>query len=391
MVPTLRPDDVTMARSSVKRSGYTVLVVDDQEEMLRSTKRLLEREGHRVLVASSGPEALELFRTERPQLLTVDYFMPGMTGEELIRQIRREDETVQILLQTGYSGEKPAREMLDRLDIQGYHDKNDGADRFLVWVRVCLKAHRHLQCVREAERLKGELLANMSHEIRTPLTVSLGSLELVLDGVCGSLTDRAREMLGRVQSNTTALLSLVSDLLDLAKLETRAAEPRLEPMALSAFHGEAKDAIERHAGGKAIEFHWDVEDHARVRADRSKLGLVLSQVLASAVGGMSAGGVYVRSTRAVDGSVALVVSYPVSEGGEPPPDASRNGQTRDAESQITAELTTIALGIARRVARGMGGDLTMRPGPGDGATFSISLPAAAQPSVEGFDERPAST
>ena len=134
--------DVLMARSSRSPSGYTVLVVDDQEEALRSTRRLLEREGHRVLLASSGQEALDLFRQERPQLLVVDYFMPGMTGEDVVREIRREDSDVQILLQTGYSGEKPALEMLEALDIQGYHDKTDGAQRFLVWVRACLKAHR---------------------------------------------------------------------------------------------------------------------------------------------------------------------------------------------------------------------------------------------------------
>src|SRR5690606_26160456 len=70
--------------------------------------------------------------------------MPGMTGEEVVREIRKRDQLVQIILQTGYSGEKPARVMLRELDIQGYHDKGDGAERLLLWVDCALKTYRHV-------------------------------------------------------------------------------------------------------------------------------------------------------------------------------------------------------------------------------------------------------
>src|ERR1700690_4036725 len=87
---------------------HRILVVDDQEEMLRSVRDLLERHGHEVLTAASGAEALELFKTHDVQLLLVDCCMPSMPGEALIREIRRFDPYVQIILQTGYAGEKPA-------------------------------------------------------------------------------------------------------------------------------------------------------------------------------------------------------------------------------------------------------------------------------------------
>ena len=127
-------------RTAAGPSGYTILVVDDQEEICISNKFLLEREGHQVLTAASGAEALSLFRSRQVHLVIVDYFMPGMSGEEVVQEIRKLDEEAQILLQTGYSGEKPPREMLHTLAIQGYHDKTDGPDRLLVWVDVALKA-----------------------------------------------------------------------------------------------------------------------------------------------------------------------------------------------------------------------------------------------------------
>ncbi|MGH8009577.1 MAG: ATP-binding response regulator, partial [Candidatus Binatia bacterium] len=133
-------------------SGYTVLVIDDQEEALISLRLLLEREGHHVLTAASGAEALALFRPGQIHLVIVDYFMPRMSGEEVVQAIRRQDADVQILLQTGYSGEKPPREMLRTLDIQGYHDKSEGPEHLLLWVEVAFKACAHLKTVRETEQ-----------------------------------------------------------------------------------------------------------------------------------------------------------------------------------------------------------------------------------------------
>ena len=354
-----------MARSSRPPSGYVVLVVDDQEEALRSTRRLLERDGHRVLLASSGQEALGLFRQERPHLLVVDYFMPGMTGEDVIREVRREDEVVQILLQTGYSGEKPALEMLEGLDIQGYHDKTDGAQRFLIWVRVCLRAHRQLQRVREAERLKGELLANMSHEFRTPLTISMGCVEMVKDDTQGALTSQARDMLDKAEDNMKALLGLITDLLDLGKLETQAAEARLEPVALATLRDDAAHMVERLAGGKAIQLCWEVpSDLPAVRADRAKLRLVLSQILGSTIGGMPGGEIWAR-TSASD-RLALLVG------------PSKNGSEGAAdEGARDVELNTVGIALARRVVQSIGGDLTIERIPGRGPTFAVTLPTVA--------------
>lgn len=130
--------------SSAKSSGYRILVIDDSPDILASTRALLEAEGHHVLIAPDGPAGIEVFDSEEVHLILVDYFMPGMTGEEVVREIRKRDDLVQIILQTGYSGEKPARVMLRELDIQGYHDKGEGAERLLLWVDTALKTYRHM-------------------------------------------------------------------------------------------------------------------------------------------------------------------------------------------------------------------------------------------------------
>lgn len=153
-------------RTTTHSSGYTILVVDDQEEVLSSTRSILERAGHRVITAQGGEEALRLFQPGDIHLILVDYFMPDMTGEEVIHAIRQQDTDIQILLQTGYAGEKPPREMLRTLDIQGYHDKSEGPDQLRLWVDVALKAYCQLQKVRKTERLKACL--SLYRSLRIP-------------------------------------------------------------------------------------------------------------------------------------------------------------------------------------------------------------------------------
>jgi diguanylate cyclase (GGDEF)-like protein len=130
-----------MARKSraERSSGSTVLVVDDSVEYLEATRLTLEREGHRVFTCPGGSEALELLRKEHVDLVLLDYFMPGMTGEEVVQRLRQFDPHVQVMLQTGYASERPPRELLRRLDIQGYHDKSEGPEKLLLWTDIGLK------------------------------------------------------------------------------------------------------------------------------------------------------------------------------------------------------------------------------------------------------------
>ncbi len=128
-------------------SGHTILVVDDDQDLRDTLCQLLRSDGHEVLDAANGHDAVRLCREQPVHLMLLDYFMPGITGEEVIRQVRTFDPNLQIVLQTGYASEKPPRQMMRELDIQGYHDKSEGPDRLLVWVDAALKTFRHVQAL----------------------------------------------------------------------------------------------------------------------------------------------------------------------------------------------------------------------------------------------------
>ena len=146
---------MTRTRRKVRHdrsSGYTILLADDNLDYLQVTRRLLEREGHAVLVASSGSEALAMLRQDKIDLLLLDYYMPGMTGEEVVTELRKFNPHVQVILQTGYASEQPPRELLRRLDIQGYYDKGEGPDKLLLWTEVGLKAAYVIQLLNKSRK-----------------------------------------------------------------------------------------------------------------------------------------------------------------------------------------------------------------------------------------------
>lgn len=169
-------------------SGYVVLLVDDSADYREATCSLLEHEGHAVLTAENGADALSILKGQKVDLLLLDYYMPGMTGEEVVFALRQFNTIVQIILQTGYSSEQPARELMKRLDIQGYYDKSEGPQKLLLWTDVGLKAAYSLQLLmksRQGLKYILEVTPEM-HKIQS-LTELLQGILLQVTGLLGAV------------------------------------------------------------------------------------------------------------------------------------------------------------------------------------------------------------
>lgn len=90
----------------------TILIVDDEADMVESCARICRCEGFACVTAVDGREALALFERQRPALLCTDLRMPGFDGLELLRQAKRIDPSVPVLVLTGYVSEASVREAL---------------------------------------------------------------------------------------------------------------------------------------------------------------------------------------------------------------------------------------------------------------------------------------
>jgi signal transduction histidine kinase len=368
-----------MGRRSQRRpSLHRILVVDDQEEILLSVRTLLEREGHFVLTADSGERALDLLKDNEIHLILVDYFMPQMTGEELIRAIRKFDPYVQIILQTGYAGEKPASQMMAELDIQGYHDKSEGPEKLLLWIDVGLKAHLLISRLRDRERLQSELVANVSHEFRTPLHIIGGYTDLLLQGEFGEIPQEAHEALRRVAGATVNLSELVSDLLRYGKLEAGVADGSCQRIVTEDLVAELERLAALLLEERSVRFEVDLDDAPDAfSTDAVKLRTVLRNLVTNAVKFTPSGTISLQV--AVRGGDLCFAVRDTGVGIAPQDHDLVFEPFRQVDGSSSRQFRGIGLGLAlsRKLARILGGDIRLESRSGAGSTFTLHLPSTS--------------
>ncbi len=242
-----------------------------------------------------------------------------------------------------------------------------------------------------ASRAKSDFLAIMSHELRTPLNAILGYSELIELGISGELSDKIRSQVGRIRLSARHLLGVVNDMLDLAKVEAGrlsvANAPGLASEAIASALTLVQPQVETR--NLTLDVSPDVDKIPPYLGDEERVRQIMVNLLSNAVKCTEPGG-----TITVDGALTT----------EPEPRARLQPRRAHIRLSITdtgsgilpeklnaifepfvqaesgharaVEGSGLGLTIGRRLARAMGGDLTVESTVGVGSRFSLWLPAA---------------
>lgn len=225
----------------------------------------------------------------------------------------------------------------------------------------------------EARRAKDEFLANISHELRTPLTAVIGYISVMQDGLAGPMTSEQRATLGVVKDASEELLGLIGNLLELTALKRGAVEQTADDVDP---HALLRDAIAASMGprsGVELAIHAPAELDL-VRTDGRSVARALTALLDNAFK-------FTREGR-VDASVDVVgdrLVFAIADTGVGI--ASEQFEVvfdefRQVDSTLTREFKGAGLGLAlaRRLARLVGGDITLTSTLGVGSTFTLEIP-----------------
>jgi signal transduction histidine kinase/ActR/RegA family two-component response regulator/CHASE3 domain sensor protein len=222
-----------------------------------------------------------------------------------------------------------------------------------------------------ASEAKSRFLASVSHELRTPMNAILGFTDALLAGVDGPLNDEQKDSLGWVQRGGRDLLGLINQILDLSKIE--AGKLTLDPQPFDP-RELVESVVASHrslAAQKGIEFSWhDRGAPARVVLDQQRVRQILVNLVGNALKFTAQGKVELEAAGTHD---ELHVTVRDTGPGIP---AHQHElifeEFRQAEEGAAG--TGLGLSISRRLAKAMGGDISLESAPGQGSTFDVRLP-----------------
>jgi signal transduction histidine kinase len=263
-----------------------------------------------------------------------------------------------------------------------------------------------------ANRMKSEFLANVSHELRTPLNAIVGFVDLLRDSVYGELSPRQAPPVERIAASATHLRHLVDQVLDIAKIAAGRLEVHAETIVLRTFVLNVVSELEPLISERGLNLSIAVgASLPRVRTDPTHLRQILVNLIGNAIKYTPAGGIAVRGrltglpstaagrttvsedpallNRSPDRRKTWIALQVIDTGiGISPSDQER---IFDEFEQVNAgprsdsmeRGTGLGLAISRRLARLLGGEISVESQPGKGSTFTIWLPVSpADISVE---------
>ena len=231
--------------------------------------------------------------------------------------------------------------------------------------------------VERASKFKDQFLSTMSHELRTPLNAVLGFSDLLADERYGSLNDRQKRYVSNIHTGGQHLLKLISDILDLSKIEAGRMDLAIQEVPLESAFADVVSTLKPLAEKKSQVLAQNCESHLIVRADVTRLKQMLMNLAGNAIKFTPEGGRVELIANEANGQARVEVRD--TGPGIPPEEQNRIFQAfyRLRQSGTAVEGTGLGLAITQRLAELHGGTLGLDSQPGQGSCFHFSLPVGA--------------
>jgi len=235
-----------------------------------------------------------------------------------------------------------------------------------------------LRAKEEAQRtskFKDQFLSTMSHELRTPLNAILGFSELLQDERYGQLEERQRRYLTHIHTGGQHLLRLISDILDLSKIEAGRLELAIEDVAVNPAVGEVLSSMRPLAEKKSLALSFQGDEALAVKADSTRFKQILMNLLGNAIKFTPEGGQIEVFAKPQNGDVRVEIR---DTGPGIPPEEQKRIFDAFVRLQQTgnAEGTGLGLAITQRLVEMHGGQLGLESQVGQGSCFYFTLPGS---------------
>ena len=396
-----------------------LLVVDDDDVDRMALRRALKHSGlhfdlQEVDSAKAGTSLLEANTFDCAFL---DYQLPDCDGLTLVQNLRGAGIEIPLIALTGQGSEETAVGLM-KAGASDYLPKSKLSSEALVRAiqsairvykaeqEVALTNQRlreknelleqqnqelelqreqiqrkNLQLI-EVSQLKSEFLATMSHELRTPLNAIIGFSQILMRQLPGSANDRQLDMVRRVLTNGQHLLELISDILDLSKIEAGRLELKIESIDIQDLVSTTTEGLQSLADQKQLDLkvEFDLSDN-QISNDKNRLRQVITNLLSNAIKFTDKGFVSITAREISPNSIEItVIDSGIGIADENLPYIFNAFHQVDQSISRKHQGTGLGLSITHLLLEMMQGSISVDSKVGQGSRFNVRIPRYVQPS-----------
>lgn len=369
------------------------LVVDDELGIRLSISRILERlaisipehdaeVSFDVAQAETGEEALAMIKDSPPEILLLDNKLPGISGIEVLEEIAPLNLNMHTVIITAYASIETAV----RATKRGAYDLLPKPFTPAEFKATIEKVTRHLFISRRARELAAEkrkvrfqFISVLAHELKAPINAIEGYLRIVKDKSAGDKPEVYDDLLERCMTRTEYMRKMITDLLDLTRIESGERARNVEDCDVVAAARTAMDTVRPEAEERGIGLELRADEPVTMRADKTELDIVFNNLLSNAVKYNRDNGKVVVGV----GTDGDTVTIGVSDTGIGMTEDECNRIFNDfvrIKNEKTTRILGSGLGLStvKKITLLYDGHASVSSEPGKGSTFTITLKKAVE-------------
>jgi len=366
------------------------LVIDDEPGMCLVIQKTLQRFtfrctetgeeiGFLVESTDSAESAIAIINQNRPDLLLLDYKLPGQSGLDLLEQIKYNESDMVVIMMTAYATFETAVTAIKKgaFDfIAKPFEPEELRKTVKKAIQNLILARQIRQLEHEKHQVRFQFISVLGHELKSPINAIEGYLNIMQQRLLGNNIEKYDEMVMRSLARINGMKKLINDLLDLTRIESGQRKREIADHNLTRIAQTAIESIQPQAAEQEITISLQAATEINMLCDASEIEIVLNNLISNAVKyNRRQGSVDVFLNR--DGEYVEIKVSDTGIGMTPEETAKLFGEFVRIKNEKTRQITGSGLGlsIVKKIAQLYDGTVNVTSEPDKGSTFTVRLRA----------------